>query len=184
MRRTIQTAQIGLAWLIARGVPLRLDADWQENSTAGCDTGSAISALSEQYPTLDFSTVDPKFPSKSGRWAFSEQAIRQRGSECLSWLRDRPEKVVAVVSHSAFLRIGIHPEKWANADYRIFDFTGDVGTDIVEWKTTEENGGGMGKSAKGFVYAIDSDFQTTKPKKHKVDPTAEGEASVDAKAPP
>ena len=29
MRRTLQTAMVGLEWLVERGVEVRLDADWQ-----------------------------------------------------------------------------------------------------------------------------------------------------------
>jgi phosphohistidine phosphatase SixA len=46
MRRTLQTATIGLDWLIQKGVKVLPDAMWQENCDKPCDTGSEISVMS------------------------------------------------------------------------------------------------------------------------------------------
>jgi hypothetical protein len=55
--------------------------------------------------------------------------------------------VVAVVSHSGFLRVGITSGKiFQNADYRIFEFGDDL--ELKEWELTETKGGGLGKSPK------------------------------------
>lgn len=63
-----------------------------------------------------------------------------------------------VVSHSGFLRVGISHTRFANADYRVFEFVDDSVASLLEWKTTEERGGGMGKSQKGMAYAEPSEF--------------------------
>ncbi|CAD0026456.1 unnamed protein product [Aureobasidium pullulans] len=93
---------------------------------------------------IDYSTVDPLWPSKTGPYAFTRSATIARGQSCLRNLHSRKEKVIAVVSHSGFLRCAISLCKYANADYRIFDFaeTSKEGGDLelVEWKETEENG--------------------------------------------
>ena len=80
-----------------------------ENSDNPCDTGTAIATISKEFPTFDFSTVAPEYPAREGRWAFSESeaAITQRGLDCRQWLKAKPKKVIAVVTHSGFLRIGI-----------------------------------------------------------------------------
>jgi len=70
------------------------------------------------------------------------------------WLRGRPEKVVAVVTHSGFLRVGVSCRWYENADFRTFGFgDGDeeVGGRLVEWELMERKGGGLGKSQKGIV---------------------------------
>lgn len=72
------------------------------------------------------------------------------------WLRERPEKFIAVVTHSGFLRVGVSYRWYENADFRIFGFgDGDrdeeVGGRLVEWELTERKGGGLGKSRKGIV---------------------------------
>jgi len=114
--------------------------------------------LSKEFPAFDFSTVFPEYPTKEGRWAFSEAAIIQRGLDCLRWLKARPEKVIAIVSHSGFLRVAVSHAKYENADYRVFDFADDAIDELVEWKSTEEGGGGMGKSEKGRFYADSTEF--------------------------
>jgi broad specificity phosphatase PhoE len=136
-----------------KGVPVILRAEWQENSAKPCDTGTAISEMQKEWPQFDWSTVDPKYPSKKGLYEFSKRGLTQRGIEARKWLRSRPEAVIAVVSHSGFLRVAVSHRMYDNADYRIFDFgEGDdeIGGNLIEWKQTESRGGGLGKSAKGI----------------------------------
>lgn len=133
-----------------------LRAEWQENSAKPCDTGSAISDMAREWPQFDWGAVDPVFPSKTGLYEFSRRGLTRRGIEARRWLRTRPEKVVIVVSHSGFLRVGVSYRMYENADFRIFDFGegGDeVGGNLIEWELTESNGGGLGKSSKG-VYPM------------------------------
>lgn len=153
MRRTLQTAQQGLGWLMDRGVPVVLRPEWQENSDKPCDTGTGIAAMAEEWPQFDWATVDAEFPAKTGLYAFSREGLEQRGIAARRWLRNRPEKVIAVVSHSGFLRVGVSYKKYENADFRVFDFAeGDdeIGGKLVEWELTEKKGGGLGKSPHGY----------------------------------
>lgn len=164
MRRTLQTALLGLDWLIERGVPVRLDAGWQENSASPCDTGSPVSILQAEFPTLDFSAVDPIYPEKANPptnpYAFTRRAVVQRGQTCLEWLYNRPEKIIAVVSHSGFLRCSVSQRRYANADYRVFDLKKNDGKGFVlkEWEQTEKRGGGMGRSETGIAQIEEWDF--------------------------
>ncbi|OCK78695.1 phosphoglycerate mutase-like protein [Lepidopterella palustris CBS 459.81] len=171
MRRTLQTATLGLGWLIEEGVQVLPDARWQETTAKPCDTGSPISTISALFPQIDFSTVDPVYPNKttpaSNPYIFSKRAVQARGQACLKALYNRPEKVIAVVSHSGFLRCVISLTWYANADYRIFEFDEEamgkvnVGEELFvlrEWKETAERGGGMGRSQKGRFEVSDSDF--------------------------
>jgi broad specificity phosphatase PhoE len=170
MRRTLQTAQQGLGWLMERGVPVILRAEWQENSDKPCDTGSPISDMAKEWPQFDWSVVDPTYPAKVGLYEFSKTGLTQRGIAARKWLRERPEKVIAVVSHSGFLRVGVSYRMYDNADFRIFDFgEGDeeIGGKLVEWDLTEQQGGGLGKSLKGYFPMREGDYP------------AESEAKVD-----
>ncbi|KAL5114774.1 hypothetical protein ACEQ8H_007336 [Pleosporales sp. CAS-2024a] len=170
MRRTLQTATIGLEWLIQQGIKVMPDANWQENSDQPCDTGSAIGIMEEEFPSYDFSTVDPRYPDKttdlaSNPYAFSQEAILARGQSCLKALYHRPEKVIAVVSHSGFLRTAVCNRMFFNADWRVFTFDEDAmarngGTKFIlkESEETEKNGGGMGRSDVGVFGIVDGDF--------------------------
>ncbi|KAF2499309.1 phosphoglycerate mutase-like protein [Lophium mytilinum] len=177
MVRTLQTMDIGLGWLIERGVEVIADAGWQENSDKPCDTGSPLKAVADRFPRFatTLSTVDPLYPHKttpsSNPYAFTRLAVLARGQACLKALYSRKEKVIAVVSHSGFLRTAVSGRRYANADFRIFEFDEEamekekgLGLDgeglfrLKEWKETEEKGGGMGKSEKGVFGVRKTDF--------------------------
>lgn len=154
MLRTLQTVEQSLGWLVKLGVPVILLAEFQEIYDKPCDIGTQISEISKEWPQYDWSQVDPLYPSKTGLYEYSKDAIIKRGIAAREWLRRRPEKVIAVVSHSGFLRVGMSYRKYFNADFRIFDFAeGDhsTGGKLIEWKFTEEKGGGLGKSPHGIA---------------------------------
>lgn len=141
-----------LSWLIEKGVPVVLKAEWQENSDKPCDVGSPISVAKEEFPQYDWDTLDPIYPAKTGLYTYTKEDIARRGATVREWLRNRPEKVIAVVTHSGFLRVGVSYRRYENADFRIFDFAeGETenGGRLVEWELTEKKGGGLGKSPIG-----------------------------------
>ena len=112
MTRTLQTAAQSLDFLIQKGIPVILRAEWQENSAKPCDVGRPIEEMEKEWPQFDWSTVDPKWPSKEGLYAYSKDGLVNRGIACRKWLKERPEKVIAVVSHSGFLRVGVSSKKY------------------------------------------------------------------------
>ncbi|KAH6605585.1 hypothetical protein Trco_004738 [Trichoderma cornu-damae] len=160
MLRTLQTASLAADWLVERGVGIEADADWQEISDHPCDTGSPLPRLllllkdsqaKNQFPSpaLDFSCIHPLWPDKTAASAarslfgYSRSAVLRRGRRCLEKLSKRPEDLVFVFSHSAFLRTGVTGRYYFNADYRIFTFEeGEPGLKMDE-STLE---GGMGWS--------------------------------------
>lgn len=138
-----------------RGIPVVLRAEWQENSDKPCDTGSSISEMQKEWPQFDWSSVDPIWPAKTGLYRFSREGLTERGIAARDWLRNRPEKVIAVVSHSGFLRVGVSNKGYYNADYRVFEFAEgheEVGGKLVELEVTEKKGGGLGKSNHGTYF--------------------------------
>ena len=144
--------QQGLGWLIERGVPVILRAEWQETSAKPCDTGSEISVVSKEFPELNWAAVDTEYPSKTGIYEWSRKGLENRGIIAKKWLKARDEKVIAVVSHAGFLRGAVSERRYHNADFRIFDFAEDESEDgvtLIEWELTEKKGGGLGKSDKG-----------------------------------
>ncbi|KAI5860831.1 phosphoglycerate mutase-like protein [Durotheca rogersii] len=154
LRRVVQTALRSVDWLIEKGVKIEAHAGWQENSVKPCDTGSPVDRLVQEFPSVDFSKVDPVFPDKTSpaasHYHFTKEALLARAQESLKQLYERPEKVIVVVSHSAFLRLAVSGYWYFNADYRIFDFEPVHGPRgpyrLEQHESTREKGGGLGRS--------------------------------------
>jgi hypothetical protein len=113
--------------------------------------------------------VDPSFPDKTTNgaenpYAFTQKAILARGQRALKDLYTRPEKVIAVVSHSGFLRTAVCNRMFFNADWRVFEFDEEKmqknsGKYVLkESEETEKKGGGMGRSDIGVFGVVDGDF--------------------------
>lgn len=142
----------------------QLFTSYPENSSKPCDTGSDRSHISKLFPNVDFSTLDPKYPSKDldTPYAFTRTKVLARGNACLRNLYHRKEKVIAVVSHSGFLRTAVSHVKYANADYRVFDWReGSTGSgsisELIESPLTRGRAG-MGRSESGRVEVEPWDF--------------------------
>ncbi|KAI0427662.1 phosphoglycerate mutase-like protein [Xylaria sp. FL1042] len=154
MRRTIQTTLDTVDWLIEKGVKLQADARWQENTAKPCDVGSEISKVADEFPGIDYSAVDPVWPDKTSpagsEYHYTRSAITARGQAVLQELYKRPEKVIIVVSHSGFLRLGVTGYWFFNADYRVFDFAAMASPGspyrLEQHAYTEEKGGRLGLS--------------------------------------
>ncbi|TLD14168.1 uncharacterized protein PgNI_02876 [Pyricularia grisea] len=155
-RRCLQTATIAFDWLIdaetgKSKVPMVANASWQENADKPCDTGTDPTLVAPKFPHIDFSALDPVYPDKTSPAAslyhYTRAALLARAQSCLRELRSRPERVIAVVSHSAFMRQAVTGCWYMNADYRIFDFADVADGDelrLVQWDETKA--GGMGLS--------------------------------------
>jgi broad specificity phosphatase PhoE len=164
MQRTLQTADQALGWLMKRGVPAIVKAEWQETTVNKCDIGRPIPEVSAEWPQFDWSEIDPKFPAKDGLYEFSQAALIKRGIFARRWLKARPEKVIAVVSHAGFLRTGICNRKFDNADFRVFEFEEgeekeSEGPRLIESELTAQKGGGMGRSPDGYFGWEVNDFK-------------------------
>ncbi|KAF4976445.1 hypothetical protein FZEAL_6883 [Fusarium zealandicum] len=148
MRRTLQTAMLSLDWLLDRGVKIEANADWQENSEKKCDTGSPLSSISPDFPRVNFSTVDAVWPDKASpaarQYAHTKRAILARGRRGLEALHSRPEKIIFVVSHAGFLRLGVVGFWLFNSDYRVFDF--EAGDEVAVRQRESTAAGGLGLS--------------------------------------
>lgn len=165
MRRTCETTVLSLGWLLAGPgpgpgpVPVQAHAGWQENSAKPCDTGSPIPVAAAAFPQIDFSHVDPVYPDKTSpaadRYRYRRDKLLARAQGVLEELYHRPEKVVVVVSHSAFMRYCVTGDHYFNADYRVYDFAertdGEQGPfRLTQWDLTK-GAGGMGRSHNQIV---------------------------------
>lgn len=71
---------------------------------------------------MDFSQLDPVYPAKTGLYNPSEESLLKRAKIAREWLYHRPEKRIIVMTHSGFIRRVAPGRKYANAEYRIYDF--------------------------------------------------------------
>ena len=102
MRRTLQTMLLGLEPAIKRGVPVILLGELQECGSNPCDTGSPVEVIRKEFgmhDCLDFSTIEEDWISKRGKYSSSDAALAKRARWIRRWLKDRPERNIAVVSH-------------------------------------------------------------------------------------
>jgi len=70
-----------------------------------CDGRRAISEIYEEFPDFDFSEVEnDEDVFYSGNDRETDEHCCERALHFLQWLNNRPEKCIAVVTHSSFLR--------------------------------------------------------------------------------
>ncbi|KAE9362972.1 phosphoglycerate mutase-like protein [Stipitochalara longipes BDJ] len=160
LTRTLQTAT-SLTFLTSRGVPIIALPFLQETTINNIDIGRPASLLASEFPGVDFSLVekDPIWPRKEGIYAFEYEALTERGKLARKWLKERKEEVIAVVGHDGFMRVGLCGKKFGNADFRIFEFEEGDRLELVEWESTEKNGGELGTCPKGKFGWLPNDFK-------------------------
>ncbi|KAK9241758.1 histidine phosphatase superfamily [Lipomyces tetrasporus] len=104
LRRTIQTAPYAFASVLKNSnVAFVLVPQAQEISALACDVGQERSVLEEELPNLitnellDFDSV------KKGIYVPRLQAVKERAAALRSWLWQRPESHIVLLTHGAFL---------------------------------------------------------------------------------
>ncbi|TVY84750.1 putative phosphatase SPAC5H10.03 [Lachnellula suecica] len=112
LRRTVQTAVLGLGPTIQRDVPILLVPKAQEISDKPCDTGTDPTGLKisldeifgEQVEygfdssRIDYSLVEEGWNSKKGEYEASLEATKKRADALRCWLWSRPEENIALVT--------------------------------------------------------------------------------------
>ncbi|KAJ5081155.1 phosphoglycerate mutase-like protein [Penicillium angulare] len=117
------------------GTNLIVHPDLQEVGQFPCDVGSTIPELllekeRENLP-IDIGLLTDDWTSKEGRYQAIRGKIQARALNMRCWLRKRPEKDIAVVSHGAFLHFLTddwedackhEATSWANTEHRVYNF--------------------------------------------------------------
>ncbi|KAJ5710432.1 phosphoglycerate mutase family protein-like protein [Penicillium malachiteum] len=148
LRRTVQTAAyIFASELEKRQIPVVLVPKAQDISSLACDIGHDAEVVKSEAPNLimgvvpswnpvnlDTSLVDESWNSKEGIYASTLVSVQQRAAQLLSWIYNRPEKHIVLVTHGGFLHY--LTEDWTgyvkgkgtgylNCEYRKLEFTED-----------------------------------------------------------
>ena len=105
LRRTIYTTLLGFKPEVDRGLKVIALPEVQETADVPCDTGTDIDVLKEEMKDkpVDLSRVKEGWNDKSGRWAPTASALEKRAREARQWLKARPEKEIALVTHGGLL---------------------------------------------------------------------------------
>ncbi|EFQ96778.1 phosphoglycerate mutase [Nannizzia gypsea CBS 118893] len=165
LRRTIYTALHSFANIIQeKQLTIIALPEIQETSDVPCDTGSDLSDLKKEVEEkglpVDLSLVPEDWNDKTTeKWSANAKSVTARARQARQWLKARPEKHIAVVSHGGVLHYFSEdwqdstlyqvtkkppsPNKyangrpspkwpgtgWANTEFRTFHFTDSADTD-------------------------------------------------------
>ena len=105
LKRTLNTALIAFEPVISeKGLKVIALPELQETSDMPCDTGSPPDEIEKEYEgkPVDLSLVNPGWNSKRMKWAPTAMAIEKRAADARTWLMQRPEKEIVVVSHGLY----------------------------------------------------------------------------------
>jgi broad specificity phosphatase PhoE len=105
LRRAISTALLSFAPEIERSVKVVAMSELQEVGDMPCDSGSELNAIRQECKEspVDFSLVEEGWEKKEGMASNTVTAIQRRADAARKWLKSRPEKGIAVISHGCFL---------------------------------------------------------------------------------
>jgi broad specificity phosphatase PhoE len=103
LRRALQTCALTFEPCLKRGLTIIALPMAEEASNAPCDTGSEVDLLKVDFPTqIDFDNVKHGWWVHEGQYAFEPKALIARAAKLRRWIKNRPEKEVALVAHGFF----------------------------------------------------------------------------------
>ncbi|KAJ5993851.1 hypothetical protein N7451_009575 [Penicillium sp. IBT 35674x] len=136
LRRTIYTALESFEPVFQAHPEFKLIAlpDLQETSDVPCDTGSEPKTLQQEFAgkNVDLDMVHDGWNSKTGRYAPTNAALRERARAARRWLKARPEKEIVMVTHGGFLHYFTEDWEdhsqyqgtgWSNTEFRSYTFS-------------------------------------------------------------
>lgn len=102
LRRALQTCQLSFAPCLERGLVIVAVPHAEEVSTTPSDTGSAREILAKEFDAVDFHLLKGDWFSREGEFTSDAKAVNERAKKLRKWIKQRPEKEVALVSHGFF----------------------------------------------------------------------------------
>ncbi|CZT14184.1 uncharacterized protein RCC_00158 [Ramularia collo-cygni] len=102
LRRALQTCQLSFAPGIERGLVVVAVPHAEEVSTTPSDTGSPVDELREEFGEVDFNFLKEKWYLREGEFSSDPKAVNERAKKLRRWIKQRPEREIALVSHGFF----------------------------------------------------------------------------------
>lgn len=143
MRRATQTAAIAfesLRW--KAGMFMAHEAAHEHGGKHTCDKRLSVTELEETFPFVDYSLIESQEDPLWGDGLTRESNLNvsKRGAQLMMWLKDRPEKAIAVVCHSAILCATFNAVlDIAKPEERTWFGTGEMRTMLVSWEFDPES---------------------------------------------
>ncbi|OJJ64283.1 hypothetical protein ASPSYDRAFT_26293 [Aspergillus sydowii CBS 593.65] len=147
LRRTMYTALQSFEPVFKANPNMKLILlpDIQETSDVPCDTGSDPEVLRKEIEEkglpVDASFVTDGWNVKTGRYAPTNAAVGGRARTARRWLKSRPEKEIAMVSHGGVLHYFTEDWEdssqfqgtgWVNTEYRTYTYSDKIDLDDLE----------------------------------------------------
>ncbi|KAI5364003.1 Putative histidine phosphatase superfamily, clade-1 [Septoria linicola] len=147
MRRAIQTCQLSFAPVVDRGLIIVCVPHAEEVSDAPSDTGSPVDVLRAEFGQgVDFDHLKHGWFEHKGEFAVDPKTVKLRATKLRQWLKARPEKEIAMVSHGFFNHFlceevddnGEQTTPWWNeAELRTYTFAEDQDESARIYETEE-----------------------------------------------
>lgn len=103
MRRAIHTCQLSFQPAVERGLVIVCLPHAEEVSDAPADTGSPVNVLQAEFGSaVNFDHLEEGWFKHDGEFAIDPKAVKARATKLRQWLKARPEKEIAMVSHGFF----------------------------------------------------------------------------------
>ncbi|EMF12799.1 phosphoglycerate mutase-like protein [Sphaerulina musiva SO2202] len=157
MRRAIQTCQLSFQPAVERGLVIVCLPHAEEVSDAPADTGSPVNVLQAEFGSaVNFDHLEEGWFKHDGEFAIDPKAVKARATKLRQWLKARPEKEIAMVSHGFFNHYlceevdddGQQTTPWWNeAELRTYTFSDDENDNIAKIYETPESLTARGASA-------------------------------------
>lgn len=97
-----QTCQLSFAPCTERGLVIVAIPHAEEVSTTPSDTGSPVDVLREEFGEIDFNFLKEQWYLREGEFINEPKAVNARAKKLRKWIKQRPEKEIALVSHGFF----------------------------------------------------------------------------------
>ncbi|CAK1366782.1 unnamed protein product [Cercospora beticola] len=156
MRRAIQTCQLSFAPAVERGLIIVCLPHAEEVSDAPSDTGSPIETLQAEFSQgVDFDHLKHGWFEHKGEFSVEPKTVKVRATKLRQWIKARPEKEIALVSHGFFNHFlceevddnGEQTTPWWNeAELRTYTFS-DEDDETARIYETEESLSARGATA-------------------------------------
>ena len=108
MRRTLQTAHLSFPHLVGKIPWIALESVREQTGQHPCDRRRPITEHQLDHNHVDFESIDSEadpFYYLYPDCREPQEIVAQRGKDFFQWLANRPERVIIVVTHSAYLRV-------------------------------------------------------------------------------